>query len=258
MPLSAIDLCIPRAKVVATHTAPGQLLWKTTVVAGVHINLSVSFNAQKQLYVYYFVVLDDVVTEVNVRAQASIVNQNGNKCRAARFNRVYANGERGGWGQPLATFPLYGSIEKYIVGDTLTIRVEIEDLIRMPDDRVLLQRIYRSTNAKEQALFEARLEEQTKFNKKQEETIATLRETIEGIRSQLRDAKKRKAEDMATTGSSSPSSPSSSSSSSSGGGGAAGKGDSAPAHLLNRTMLLILTFQPLQGKKGSRVPDSNR
>ena len=211
MPLSTFDIAISKAQVFEGHARPTYTVYqKWHTIAGLQVKITASFSASKELYVYYFVALTDVVTELEIYVQTSIINENGNKCRVTNFNRLFTTADAQGWGKPLGTFTTLGSIEKYVVGETLTLRVEIKDLIRKPLDRVLLERIYRSINPNEQALVDARLEEQTKCNKQQEATIAVLQTTIESVRQQLADVRKRKVEDMDTAASSSSSSSSSS------------------------------------------------
>lgn len=202
MPLSTFDLKIPKAKVLSSYTSTAEcnLLFQTRNVAGVDINVTVTLTNTKQLYVYYHVELTDIVTDVELQTRTSIVNENGNKCKVTLCTRSYHSGQTGGWGPSLDRFATFGSIERYIVGDTLTIRVEIKDLVRKPDDQVLLQRIYRATNAREQALVEARIKEQQQCNTQQEETISVLQATVESLRSQLEKKKKTKKKTKRKTG----------------------------------------------------------
>jgi hypothetical protein len=211
MPLSTFDIVIPKEKVMAAHASETtNLLYETRTVAGIAMDFNAQFCHNNQLYVYYWVTLTDYVTEVTVKAQASIINVNGNKCRAVDFTYLYQNRVKAGFGNPLSTFSTFGSIEQYLVNDMLTIRIEINDLIRTPDEWALLERICRATDANEQLLFEARLAEQTKCNEQQQETIKLLQATVESVRSQLEDTRKRKVGGMDASASSSSSSSSSS------------------------------------------------
>ena len=148
-------------------------------VAGITITINIAFH-NNNLYVYYKPHLNDIVDEVELTACASILNENHNKCRQAFYTHTYTLNNDEQWGRPLHQFDSFGSIEHYmqyddeIHNDVLIINIDIIEMVRKPDDRVLLERIYKATNAREQALYEAKLAEQEKCNKKQEVTIGIL------------------------------------------------------------------------------------
>ena len=190
---------------ISTHLIP----FKLYSIAGINVTISIQLVNKTSLYVYYGVGLTDIVDEITLKATASILNKNDNKCRVTHFEHLYKDKETQIWGISVHSFPTFASLEHYIHNDHLTINIEINDLIRKPVDRVLLERIYRATNSQEQVLMEKRLRQQESCNDNQAKKIKLLHDKINELNTDLENCKKK----MKLTNSSSESSSSESSSS---------------------------------------------
>jgi hypothetical protein len=176
----------------STMSANHTLMYRELHVAGIRVKISVKMTNQRKVFVYYGVGLTELVTEVILTAKSGFVNHNDNMCCTTRFDQRYADSATTSWGRELKQFTTMASLERYIVDDKLKIRVEILDLVRKPDNFVLLERIYRATNAREQALQDAKLQEVISTNKKQEDMIQSLRSKVDSLTSQLENQRKRK------------------------------------------------------------------